>query len=182
MISLNNASPDERLRVYLNDHLAGATAGVALAKRIRDRNTGPVGQAFGELVPDLEDDQRTLRDIVTSMEFSGSGAKQVLADMVEKVGRLKFNGQIFGYSLLSKMEELEVMALGIEGKAKMWSALGSIAERRPQLSKFDFEKLGVQARLQHDRVEALRIEAAREALAETADEAADEKVETAAAS
>lgn len=181
MISLNNASPDERLRVYLNDHLAGATAGIALAKRIRDRNTGQVSQTFAELVPDLEDDERTLRDIVAAMEFSGSGAKQLLADVVEKVGRLKLNGQIFGYSLLSKMEELEVMALGIEGKAKMWSALASIAERRPELSKFDFDKLGVQARLQHDRVEALRIEAAGDALAETAEES-DEKVEAAAAS
>lgn len=181
MISLNNASPDERLRVYLNDHLAGATAGIALAKRIRDRNTGPVGQTFAELVPDLEDDERTLRDIIAAMEFSGSGAKQLLADVVEKVGRLKLNGQIFGYSLLSKMEELEVMALGIEGKAKMWSALQSVAERRPQLSKFDFEKLGVQARLQHDRVEALRIEAAREALAEGPADRADAEAETAKA-
>ena len=170
MISLNNASPDERLRVYLNDHLAGATAGVALAKRIRDRNTGPVGQTFTELVPDLEDDAQTLRDIIAAMEFSGSGAKQLLADVVEKVGRLKLNGQIFGYSLLSKMEELELMSLGIEGKAKLWTALRAVADRRPPLQRFDFDKLEAQARLQHDRVEQLRLEAALDALAETADE------------
>lgn len=175
MISLKKADPDERLRIYLNDHLAGATAGIALAKRIRDRNTGPVGNTFAELVPDLEDDERTLREIIAAMGFSGGGAKQVLADVVEKVGRLKLNGQIFGYSLLSRMEELEVMALGIEGKGKMWSALQTVAELRPQLEKFDFEKLGVQARLQHDRVDALRIEAARDALAETPEEAEQER-------
>ena len=182
MISLNNASPDERLRVYLNDHLAGATAGIALAKRIRDRNRGPVGQTFTELVPDLEDDERTLRDVIAAMEFSGSGAKQVLADFVEKVGRLKLNGQIFGYSLLSRMEELEAMALGIECKAKMWTALRAVADRRPQLQRFDFDKREAQARLQHDRVEQLRIEAARDALAEPAEEVDDEKVEAAQAS
>lgn len=179
MISLSNASPDERLRIYLNDHLAGATAGIALAKRIAGRNTGPVGQTFQELIPDLEDDERTLKSIIASMEFSGSGMKRVLADVVEKVGRLKLNGQILGYSLLSKMEELEVMALGIEGKAKMWSALGTVAELRPQLAKFDFEKLGVQARLQHDRVDALRLEAARDALAETPAESQSESRESA---
>lgn len=176
MISLHSASPDERLRIYLNDHLAGATAGLALAKRIRDRNTGPVGQTFAELVPDIEDDLRTLQNIIDAMDFSSSGLKQKLADVVEKVGRLKLNGQILGYSLLSKMEELEAMALGIEGKAKLWSALATVADRRPQLAKFDFEKLGVQARLQHDRVDALRIEAAREALAETAEESEEESV------
>lgn len=165
MISLANATPDERLRVYLNDHLAGATAGLALAKRIRDRNSGPVGQAFADLVPDIEADRRTLLDIVAAMEFSDSGLKQKLADAVEKVGRLKLNGQIFGYSLLSKMEELEAMSLGIEGKAKLWTALRTVAERRPQLQRFDFDHLEAQARLQHDRVEDLRLEAAGEALA-----------------
>ncbi|MGI8792216.1 MAG: hypothetical protein ACR2H3_03415 [Acidimicrobiales bacterium] len=167
MISLNKTTPDDRLRVYLNDHLAGATAGVALAKRIRDRNTGPVGQAFAELVPDLESDEGTLRDIIGSMDFSGSGAKRVLADVVETIGRLKLNGQIFGYSLLSRMEELEMMSLGIEGKAKLWTALRTVSDRRPQLHRFDFDRLESRARLQHDRVEQLRIEAARESLAET---------------
>ena len=170
MISLNKATPDDRLRVYLNDHLAGATAGLALAKRIRDGNPGPVGQAFAELVPELESDERTLRDIIGSMDFSGAGAKQVLAQVVEKIGRLKLNGQIFGYSLLSRMEELEAMSLGIEGKAKLWTALRTVADRRPQLHRFDFERLESQARLQHDRVEQLRIEAAREALAETVED------------
>ena len=165
MISLKKASPDERLRIYLNDHLAGAAAGIALAKRIRDRNTGPIGQAFADLVPDLESDERTLQEIVKAMGFSGGGAKQLLADVVEKVGRLKLNGQILGYSLLSKMEELEVMSLGIEGKYKMWTALKTVVEQRPQLAKFDFEHLEAQARLQHDRVDELRLEAARDALA-----------------
>ena len=179
MISLKKASPDERLRIYLNDHLGGASAGIALAKRIRDRNSGPVGQAFAELVPDLESDERTLRQIIEAMQFQSSGAKQMLGDLVEKVGRLKLNGQILGYSLLSKMEELEAMALGIEGKYKMWTALKSIVEERPQLAKFDFEQLEAQARLQHDRVEQLRLEAARDALAPTAEEKQEE--ETAAA-
>ncbi|HUR47982.1 MAG TPA: hypothetical protein VMY88_00430 [Acidimicrobiales bacterium] len=175
MISLNSASPDDRLRVYLNDHLAGAAAGIALARRIRDRNTGPVGQTFTELVPDLEDDERTLRRIISALNFPESGLKQKLADVVEKVGRLKLNGQIFGYSLLSKMEELEAMSLGIEGKGKMWSALQTVKDARPELAEFDFEKLGVQAGLQHDRVDALRLEAARDALAATQEEVAQER-------
>ena len=182
MISLKDASPDERLRIYLNDHLAGATAGIALAKRIAERNTGEIGQTFKDLIPDLEDDERTLQSIIAAMDFPTSGMKQKLADVVEKVGRLKLNGQILGYSLLSKMEELEVMSLGIEGKAKLWSALATVAERRPQLAKFDFETLGVQARLQHDRVDALRLEAAREALAVSEQEAESEEREPATAS
>lgn len=172
MISLRSSSPEDRLRIYLNDHLAGATAGIALAKRIRDRNSGPVGTTFAELVPDLEDDERTLRRIIAAMKFPESGVKQKLADVVEKVGRLKLNGQILGYSLLSKMEELEAMSLGIHGKAKMWSALQTVKQDRPELAEFDFEHLGTQAQLQHDRVDALRLEAARDALTETPEPAA----------
>ena len=170
MISLNRASPDERLRVYLNDHLAGATGGVGLAKRMAGRDNGHVSTAMGELVPDLEGDLRTLKEIIAAFDFPEAGPKRVLADVVEKVGRLKLNGQIFGHSMLSEMEELEMMSLGILGKHKLWLALRHIATRRPQLKNFDFDALETQARLQHDRVEALRMEVVTDALAGTEDE------------
>ena len=170
MLSLNRASPDERLRVYLNDHLAGATGGLGLAKRMAGRESGPASTAMGELVADIEGDLRTLKEIIAAFDFAQAGPKRVLADVVEKVGRLKLNGQIFGHSMLSEMEELEMLSLGIMGKHKLWLALREIADRRPELKKFDFDKLETQARLQHDRVEGLRMQTVGDALAGTRDE------------
>ena len=49
----------------------------------------------------------------------------------EKAGRLKPNGQLTGYSPLSRVVELEGLSLGIEGKRLLWVSLGT--RRRPPL-------------------------------------------------
>ena len=47
----------------------------------------------------------------------------------EKLGRLKLNGQLLGYSPLSRLIELEGLMLGIAGKLAMWIALSSRSGR-----------------------------------------------------
>ncbi|MGH2883806.1 MAG: hypothetical protein ACRDPA_14110 [Solirubrobacteraceae bacterium] len=42
---------------------------------------------------------------------------------VEKLGRLKFNGQVLGYSPLSRIVELEALSLGVHGKRALWRTL-----------------------------------------------------------
>jgi hypothetical protein len=49
--------------------------------------------------------------------------KVLLGWGAEKAGRLKLNGELLGYSPLSRLEELEALSLGVEGKLALWTAL-----------------------------------------------------------
>ncbi|MDQ3759392.1 MAG: hypothetical protein M3331_05580 [Actinomycetota bacterium] len=86
--------------------------------------------------------------------------KAPIAWAAEKVGRLKPNGQITGYSPLSRVLELEGLAIGVTGKLALWQ---SLAATRPDLEAFDLSTLIERAESQRDDLERHRIEAVREA-------------------
>jgi hypothetical protein len=64
---------------------------------------------------------------------------------------------------LARLEKLEALALGIEGKRALWRALLAVAEEIPALRNVDLVRLDQRADDQRTRVEVRRIEAAREA-------------------
>ena len=80
----------------------------------------------------------------------------------EKLGRLKLNGQLTGYSPLSRFLELESLYLGITGKRELWRALQRTLGN--DLMGFDFDELGRRAERQAAEVEEHRLEAAQPAL------------------
>jgi hypothetical protein len=84
--------------------------------------------------------------------------------MAEKAGRLKLNGQITGYSDLSRLLELEGLTLGIQGKLSLWENLKTIADRDPKLATFDLDRMIERARAQQMGVEQYRAAAAATAL------------------
>ena len=87
--------------------------------------------------------------------------KPALAWAGEKLGRLKLNGQLTGYSPLSRLVELEGLGLGIVGKEKLWRGLERCLD---SVEGFDFEQLAERAGQQRDTVEDLRLKAAAQAL------------------
>ena len=64
---------------------------------------------------------------------------------------------------LARLEKLEALALGIDGKGALWRSLQAVAEEIPALREVDLSSLNRRAEEQRQRVEKLRIEAAREA-------------------
>ena len=46
----------------------------------------------------------------------------------EKAGRLKLNGRLLTRSPVSDLEELELLRLGVEGKAAGWRTLRTLAD------------------------------------------------------
>jgi hypothetical protein len=84
---------------------------------------------------------------------------------LEKVGRLKLNGQLTGYSPLSRVVELEGLMTGITGKIGLWGALLQIAPDEPRLDAAQLERLRERGESQRATVEELRERAAREAFA-----------------
>jgi hypothetical protein len=80
--------------------------------------------------------------------------------VAEKLGRLKLNGQLTGYSPLSRLVELEGLASGINAKRALWLSIAQIHERDSRLERFDFAALADRAQSQRDRLEPFRLEAA----------------------
>ncbi len=86
--------------------------------------------------------------------------KPIGAWVAEKVGRLKPNGQLRGYSPLSRVLELEGLAMGITGKKGLWEGLRDRGVEAPP--GVDFEQLAIRAEEQRATVEGLHsIAAAR---------------------
>lgn len=155
-------SPHTLLATYLNDHLAGATVGVELARRARGSNEGTeLGALLARLADEIEEDRTTLEAVMEAVGAGRDPIKPRLAWIGEKVGRLKPNGQLLGYSPLSRLIELEGLELGIAGKQALWLSLGNLGD--PRLAGFDFSALVKRAERQRGELEPHRLEAGRAA-------------------
>jgi hypothetical protein len=155
---------DRLLAIYLNDHLAGATLGVELARRLRssNRDDGEFGEPLTKLCAEIEEDRDTLVRLMARLEVGRDPVKPVLATVAERLGRLKLNGRLWGYSPLSRVLELEVMSGLVGGKLQLWNALEqSFGE---SLDGFDFHALAARADNQGSRLEDLHLAAAQRAL------------------
>ena len=152
------------LGIYLNDHLAGATAGVELARRTwRENEDHPVGLSFIQLVPELAEDRAQLRRVMQALGVPEDGLKQRAALVMERVGRLKLNGRLVRYSPLSRLHELEALEVATQGRLSLWRLLQVLAGDDVRLRGFDFRARAERARAQQAELERLRLLAAREA-------------------
>lgn len=151
------------LDIYLNDHLAAATGAAELARRSARANRGTgCGVMLAGLAEEIEQDRRTLAELMQALDVGIDRLKQAAGWSAEKLGRFKLNGQILGYSPLSRLLELEVLALGVTGKQALWRTLQQL--ERPELARFDLEHLISRAQDQLQRLEAERRTAAALAL------------------
>ncbi|MEX2107507.1 MAG: hypothetical protein WD827_01315 [Solirubrobacterales bacterium] len=154
----------ERLAIYLNDHLAGATVGVELARRLRASNEGDreFGPALVEICAEVETDRETLKAVMDRLGAGQSKFKPAAAVLGERLGRLKLNGRLWGYSPLSRLDELELLQIGVVGKRRLWRALEHT--HADDLSDFELGALAERATGQLRRLEALHLKAASLAL------------------
>jgi len=158
---------NDLLRIYLTDHLAGATAGLALARRAARGNartsSGPV---LAEIAREIAEDRVALERLLRSVGGRPSRVKNLLAAAGERAARLKLNGRLRQRSPLSRLVETEALTLGVTGKLALWEAL--LATHPDGGSGADLASLAAlaeRARGQRERLEAERIVAARTALA-----------------
>ncbi|MEA2453636.1 MAG: hypothetical protein QOG04_2346 [Actinomycetota bacterium] len=156
---------DKLLGIYLNDHLAGAAAGLELARRTLGNNEGTIYESFlRDLVVAIEEDKAELETLMDTLGISHDRLKQGAAWMAEKAGRLKLNGQLTGYSPLSRLVEFEGLFLGVTGKRSLWRSLKQVAAHDSRLAVTDFDKLIARADEQRAAIEEHRLTAAADAL------------------
>jgi hypothetical protein len=157
------------LGIYLNDHLAGATGGAELARRVAaTRREGEAGDVLLRLAADIAADRAALLEIMTTLSVPVRAYKVCAGWIGEKAGRLKLNGRLLSRSPLSSLEELELMRLGVTGKAAGWRTLRLLADTDPRLDRGRLDELIARADSQLGLLEDLRVRAARLALGRAA--------------
>ena len=153
-------SPGRYLPIYLNDHLAAATAAAELTKRILGAADGALGDLMRDLASEVEQDRGALRDLMRTVGADEDKVKVFVGFTGEKLGRFKLNGHLVSPSPLSRLTELDGLRLLLEGKRSLWRTL-----REAGYDELDFAALEERAAAQLERVEPFRLEAARTSLA-----------------
>ena len=154
------------LGVYLNDHLAGSTVGLELARRMA-ASAEPESESatvLRGLVAEIAEDRSALLAIMATLGIPVRGYKVFAAWAGEKLGRLKLNGHLLSRSPLSSLEETEILRLGVEGKAACWRTLRALASRDSRLDAGHLDELLARADRQSSALESRRVSIAEQAL------------------
>ena len=153
----------QRLNEYLNDHLAGSVGALELLDRLIGIYQGkPLERFFQELRNEIEADQKTLKELIAKLGEKESAVRKAGAWIAEKLSRATIQLSETREGELGLFLALEGLALGITGKQSLWRALAAASDTAPHLRGPDYATLGKRAVDQHDRVEAKRLEVARE--------------------
>ncbi len=116
------------LRIYLQDHHAGAVVGLELAKRAADSNSDWAhGAEIAELRDQIAADKEALETIMDHLDAGPSKIKDGLGWTAEKLGRLKPNDHLFSQSPLSRRDRARGAG---DRRHRESSALGGTARRR----------------------------------------------------
>jgi len=161
LMPVRAAEVDSRLlAIYLNDHLAGATAGVTLARRAaRSAHASrDARETLHWIAEQVAEDRSALRKIMRRLDVPERSYKVRLGWIAERAGRLKMNGHLVRRSPLSSLLELEALRVAIEGKKAGWRALREILDNDSRLDA-KLQKLLARAARQADAVEELHTQA-----------------------
>jgi len=151
------------LHTYLNDHLSGSSAALQLLDHLIDSAAqGDERNFFAGLRAEVDADRNTLEGVLTDSGGQSSSLRKAGGFLMEWIGRLKLTFDDPSHQQLSRLEALEMLALGLNGKRSLWRALAVAGH--PDLHGYDFAGLELRAEDQHQRVEARRLEAARRVL------------------
>jgi hypothetical protein len=151
----------DKLGIYLNDHLAGATFGIGLARRIAHQHRHSARRDDLErIAEEIAEDRQALLELMEALGVTARRYKIYGGWAAERLGRLKPNGQLYRRSGLSTFIELETLRLGVEGKTLIWRTLLAVAAKEDRLVESRLRVLLDRAREQVDLLETLRLKAA----------------------
>jgi len=153
----------EHLATYLNDHLSGSVTAIEILDRLAEE-ASDLNPFVARLKKDIEADQQQLVDLMAKLKVPQSRLRKAGGWLAEQVAEAKLEVDDQSGGLLRRLERLEAVVLGIEGKFVLWQALEAASFEDARLQGLDYGLLADRARDQRERVETFRIEAARSAL------------------
>lgn len=146
----------EILHTYMQDHHAGAAAGVDLFRRVAEDHEDPkIREVVSRIGDETVEDLASLEELMTLAGTSPSRLKDLPAKAAEKVGQLKPNRRVAERSPLSDLLELEALTLAVTGKKLGFKALLDIGD--PRLPRPTLEKLIERAEEHGRTLEELRL-------------------------
>jgi hypothetical protein len=164
---------DKFLGIYMNDQLALGTLWRELARRAQRNNSGTeLGEALARVSAAIAEDVETFQQIMHRLGIRIDPLKIGLAVGAERLGRLKLNGRLGTYSPLSRFVELDLLAMGIEGKKILWATLRDLAGLASRLPDVDFDDLIERAERQRADLEPFRARSGTDAFAAASTDAA----------
>ena len=152
---------------YLNDHLAGAAAALQHVERMRAREPeSELGHVLQALRAEIDEDRAVLERVIGALGGRPNPVKRAGALGVEMLASLRMQMPVFGAGSAeaTRLEEFEILSLGIEGKRLLWRALAEVKRAEPRLTDIDFSVLEGRAQDQRDRLERFRLRAVSDAL------------------
>jgi hypothetical protein len=154
------------LGVYLNDHLAGATTGVGLARRMAASAEPGTESAtiLSQLAGEIAADRSALVKIMGTLGIAVRGYKVFAAWAGQHAGRLKLNRHLLTRSPLSGLVEAEGLRLIVEGDAALWRTLRVLAEAEHALDARWLDELIARADRQSALLESMRTSLAGQVL------------------
>jgi hypothetical protein len=162
MDSRHPPTTSQLLEIYLQDHYAGATGGLAMFRRAAcSHSDATIRTELRELAREVAEDRHALRTMMRSLGTRPSRTKVLLAWVGEKAGRLKGNGRLFRRSPLSDVIDLEALIMGVRGKACGWEAVRQAAEFDHPLEKPALQILADRAEDQLARLQQIHRASAR---------------------
>jgi hypothetical protein len=154
---------DDHLGTYLNDHLAGAVVALELLESLEARSEEGAKSFFAGLRSEIAADRRELESLMERLRVRQSAPRKAVAWLSQKFAAIKLLLDDPSAGPLWRLEALEALSLGIEGKLCLWRSL-AVASTMPELAGIDYDRLAERAVDQRARVEVVRLEAARVAL------------------
>lgn len=146
------------LSIYLNDHVAGATAGVARIRHMAEAYARtPLGPELSIIAEQITAEREWLIRTSDHLGVRLTRWKLVGLWVAERAGRLKQNGRVRSHSPLSALLNLEVMRSAVLGKRGVWESLRVWSEHDPDLVRagVDVERLDRFLRQTDEQAETL---------------------------
>ncbi len=138
MHRFTDAGPIDRLGIYINDHRGLLAAEHDLARRCHASNSEPVDADDGVVADDGDlvtllaaiisqniDDRERLDALLDVLGARANPIKTIGARIGERLGRLKLNGQLRGYSPLSRVIEIEALLASTAVRRAMWESISA---------------------------------------------------------
>ncbi len=124
VLSCRPSDPNDLLVIYLNDHRALLAGERSLAERSAKANVGSdLGGVLQAVVDQNDADQVAVEHLLERVGGTPNPVKKIAALIGERFGRLKMNGQLSGYSPLSRVIEIEVLLASTSVRRAMWNAV-----------------------------------------------------------
>lgn len=160
----------QRLRIYLEDHIALMVGESELVARCLSSNKGTVLADFlNRLDSELVSQKSAANEILERLESKKAITgvmKQGAAWFAEKLGRFKLNDSFLTYSVLSRVIELETLAAAAHERVALWDNLEVVGTTDPQLENTTAAVFREQAQQHFDELNRNRRTAAKKAFSE----------------